>query len=191
MPTWIDFWNSLGTTGKVFLCFALPSSLVLVIHTLSTLMGLDHESDFEGIEAGSDTGDHDVPLFTLRNFEAFFSMFGWGGLLALERGMSTYSAVLVGSTFGFVSSILMVILMRSFYKLQQSGTYDPSSVVGKTATVYITIPKKDCGYGKINVEINGIIREYKAISLGDALENGSIVKIVSCLNNFFIVERSI
>lgn len=188
------WWDALPAYSKVFYCSAIPATAILILHTVLTLLGLggDLDIDLDGdFDVNGDSDSPGLPIFTIRNFEAFFAMFGWGGLIGVENGLPVWLATLLGVALGSGSAVGMAFFINTIYDLQRSGTSDQKSVVGKTATVYMQIPEKGKGFGKINVEIDGIIRERKAVSSGDAIDSGTDVLILSYSNNIFTVERSL
>jgi hypothetical protein len=188
------WWSGLPAYSKVFYCCAIPATIILILHVTLTLFGLagDIDVDLDGdLDGDTDVDGHGLPIFTLRNFEAFFAMFGWGGLLGIENGLPVWLSSFLGVALGSGSAIGMAFFISTIYDLQRSGTSDQKSVVGKKATVYMQIPEKGKGFGKINVEIDGIIRERKAVSSGETIDTGSEVLILSYSNNIFTVERSL
>lgn len=190
------WWDALPAYERVFYCCAIPATVILLLHVTLTFFGLGGDIDGDMEIDGDLGGEEDInstglPLFTLRNFEAFFAMFGWGGLLGVENGLSIWLSSALGVALGSGSAIGMAFLMRVIYNLQRSGTSNQKSVIGKKATVYMAIPEKGSGFGKINVEIDGIIRERKAMSSGEAISTGTEVLIISYFNNIFTVERSL
>ena len=86
--------------------------------------------------------------------------------------------------------VMMGMFMRFIYSMQASGNIHDSSLVGKKATVYITIPQAGGGIGKINLDIGGRFEERTAMSCGDAIPVGTVVKTISYNNNTFTVERA-
>jgi hypothetical protein len=91
----------------------------------------------------------------------------------------------------------MAMLMSSglFYfmkKMAVSGTMNIKYAVGKIGEVYMPIPKEKSGSGKIQVIIQGALREVEAVSNSEfILETGSSVKVVGLLNeSVLIVEKN-
>ena len=65
---------------------------------------------------------------------------------------------------------------------------DANNAVGKKGTVYIRIPKKGEGTGKINVLVQESYSEFDAMSNGEELQTGTNVLIVGIQNGVLIVE---
>ena len=79
--------------------------------------------------------------------------------------------------------------MRSLLKLSEDNTFDLSKTVGKTGDVYLTIPPKRSGKGKVFISVNGSTRELDAITDNEeSLKNGALIKIVGIEGDLLVVE---
>ena len=80
--TW---WGNLSTLQMIYWVITIPASLVFVIQLVMTFFGSDADAD--GLDA---VGDADLSIdsdsgvgfqfISLKNFVAFFTVFGWVGL---------------------------------------------------------------------------------------------------------------
>jgi hypothetical protein len=68
--------------------------------------------------------------------------------------------------------------MNMFRRLTSKGNLDPQRAVGSPARVYLRIPGKNTGRGKITVSIQGRTMEFVAFTQGDELPTGSECRIV-------------
>ena len=67
-------------------------------------------------------------------------------------------------------------------KLVESGTLDLTHAVGKTASVYLTIPAKGNGMGKVQIQFQGL-QTLDAVTNNDTeIKTGSIVTVKSIVN---------
>ncbi len=82
--------------------------------------------------------------------------------------------------------------MRAIFRLESSGNLDYSTAVGKTATVYIRIPKNNEGKGKITLVHQGKLIEVDAITKDakDILTKNE-VKIVGLEDDTTFIVKSI
>ncbi|MFH1707276.1 MAG: hypothetical protein ABIF71_05100 [Planctomycetota bacterium] len=194
-----EWWNGLSGWEHVYLYVALPASVVLLLQTLLTFVGLGH-GDAEATagaghaeaDGGSDAGGHvAVPfnLFTVRNFVAFFTLFGWTGL-AMTKNHGPAASMLVAILIGSMAMALMAIFMRFVYGMQSSGNYRLADAVGKTGDVYLVVPAAMEGFGKVNVIIGEIKRELKARTRGERIPTGVTVTVVEISNDTLVVERN-
>lgn len=189
----IDLWNSLNPFMKVIWSITLIASLIFIIQTIMTFVGADTgaDGDFDAsFDTDVDIADVDAAvgsggsnLYTFRNFVNFFLGFGWTAVLLNDsiksRGLLLLFAVLVG--IGFVAMVMY--LFKWLYSMQQTGNINVyKTAVGCTGTVYLTIPAERSGEGKVQITIQGAVREYNALTEGDALPTGTPIKVVEVIN---------
>lgn len=187
-----EWWMSLEMFDKVVWVIAFTVSLIFLIQTVMTFIGMDSDvgldADFDGDM--TDDGGGPFQLFTFRNFINFFLGFSWTVIALRGQVASLTVLVLIGAVVG---ALLVTGIMYMFYfmnKLQQSGTMDIQQAVGKSAEVYLTIPGYRNGMGKVHVTVQGSIRELDAVTEADTLPSGSMVKVLSVLENrVLLVEK--
>lgn len=191
----IEWWNSLDIMMKILWAITLASSLIFVIQTVMTFLGASHDADFD-LNTDADTPDiadtdsdatvdHStgMNLLTLRNFVNFFLGFGWTAVLLRGSIASTGVLMLVSILVGCILVFLVMMLFRGLGKMQQSGNINIfKSAVGCQGTVYLTIPAQRSGEGKVQIVINESVREYDAVTDGDALRTGTAIHVVDVVN---------
>jgi membrane protein implicated in regulation of membrane protease activity len=197
----IEWWNQLLLAQQIFALIAIPSTLILIIQTILTLIGMggDGGSDVgDGVDtdAGIDTDtdvDTDTPdnidapvaddglaLFSLRGILSMLCIAGWVGVALLETSLPEWAAILIAAACGFATLVGMAFLMRAVYKLQSSGNIDVGNCIGKVAEVYLTIPPSGTGSGKVNVTVQEKYCEFTAITTSsEPLKTGSYVRVVA------------
>lgn len=84
-----------------------------------------------------DTGLH---LFTVRGVVAFLVLFGWGGLWLHQVGLPGFLAVFLAIPIGFAGMVGIALAVRQALRLQYDGTLDLRNALGRTGTVYLTVP---------------------------------------------------
>lgn len=200
MHTMILWWGSLVVFAQVLWSIALFGTMILIMQIISMFLGLEHFShdmdssvDIHGASHGDGYGtDHGfmagLKLFTMRNMIAFICMFGWTGIVMLEYTSSKILICLIAFIVGCFAMFVMALSFKIVIGLQTSGNINEASFVGKEATVYIAIPEKGKGIGKINFNIGGTLEERKAVSKDEYLPVGANVKTISYSNNIFTVE---
>jgi hypothetical protein len=203
MHTMTLWWGSLVIFAQVFWGIALFGSAILIMQIISMFLGLEHFShdmdssvDIHGASQGSHYGgygtDHGfmagLKLFTMRNMVAFVCMFGWTGIVMLEYSTSKILICLIAFIVGCFAMFVMALAFKIVISLQTSGNINEASFVGIEASVYIAIPEKGKGIGKINFNIGGTLQERQAISKNEYLPVGAQVKTISYTNNIFTVE---
>ena len=130
----------------------------------------DFDADGDGdAGTGADAGGHPglfagLKLFTLRGVVAFLAVCGWGGLWLLRMGMHPVFSVLLAVAMGFWAMLLMALFLRVALKLQDDGTMDFRNALGVAGTVYLTIPARRAGEGKVHVVVQDQLRELEAVT---------------------------
>jgi hypothetical protein len=187
-----DWWVSLEMFDKAVWIIAFSVSLIFLIQTVMTFIGMDSDMGMDADFDGDMTDDSSGPfqLFTFRNFINFFLGFSWTVIAFRQQVPNLTLLVLIAS---FVGTAIVAGIMFMFYfmgKMQQSGTMDIQQSVGKSADVYLTIPGYKNGMGKVHVNVQGSIRELDAITEADTLPSGSLVKVVSVIEErVLVVEK--
>ena len=75
-------------------------------------------------------------------------------------------------------------------KMEQSGNIETSSALGCKGNVYLTIPGQRSGEGKVQITVQGAIREFDAMTEAETLPNGCPIQVVEILNeNMLLVAK--
>jgi hypothetical protein len=177
------WWTSLDLYLKIMWGIAIPISIVFIIQMIMTFVGLGDHGD---ISTDSDVdADLQIPfqLFTFRNFVNFFLGFAWTGISFYEVIVNKVWLSLLSVIIGLVLVTIVMAILYALSKATQNGNIDINNAVGKTATVYFTIPAAGKGMGKIQMSIQQAVREYDAISETDApIPTGALVRIKSVVD---------
>ncbi len=184
-----EWWNSIPAFEKIFWYFAIPFTALLSIQTVLTFMGITSDG-FDFDDGGFDT-DAGFPIFTIKNFIIFFTVFGWTGIAASNSGMSNIAILILAV---LLSTIVMFLVAGIFYfmsRMTQSGNINLQNAVGNVGEVYIPIPGKRTGTGKIQIQIQGAVREIDAITDDGKLATGTTVKVLEVINNQILLVDKI
>jgi hypothetical protein len=160
----------------IFLLCAGLGALLVVILLVGSLIGL---------------GDHDVAVdhsvehasggvfgfFSLRALAAAVGVFGLAGMIALRSGLGEFASIGVGVVGGAIAMAGVGFLMRQLPKLADDGTVRIAQALGRVGTVYLTVPGNSAGQGKIQIELQGRTVELPAVTPGEALPTGRVVKV--------------
>lgn len=183
----IEFFETLNGPVKIFWYMAIPSSIIFLIMTVLTFIGMDStdglEADFEG---DTESSGGAFQLFTLRNLISFLTVFSWTGIVCLKNEMSLTISITLGLILGF---LMVVILSSMFYfisRLQVDYSPDIKNTIGKQAIVYLRIPKN--GIGQISVSFGGTSRIVKATAKENDCPTGSRVVVTSIESDVLVVE---
>ncbi len=164
------WYNSLTTPEKVFFYIAVIGTVLLVVQIILMLVSFGGDADADG-DFGGD-GDFDTPdgglgvsLFTLKGITAFFAIGGWVGLLILQINPENIAlAIIVSLVSGLFSMVLVALALRGIAKLQCNGNLDKEKLIGKEATVYVSIAPSRSGRGKIVLTAQGAYTELDAVT---------------------------
>ena len=163
----------------------------------------DVDLDMDASELDADTdmdlgNDFDATppfhFFTVRNFIAFFTLFGWAGIAAWDNGMSKTWTIVIAIAAGLVAMLVVASLFYFISKLVDSGgAMNYRNAINKVGNVYIPITANSGNIGKIQINIQGSLRECQAITRGNEdLKTGSVVKVVGVTSNdILIVQKHI
>ena len=165
----LDIYWVFAIVGTVWLTI----STILAFYGAGDHSGLDVDVDMDGdIDIPHvDTGFLDLKIFSVRAILAFFTMFGWGGVVFGDRG---WTGFFLSFFCGLVMMFLTALCMALVLKLQQNGTVKNSSLKGKTGVVYLSVPAGRVGRGLVTVAVNGASKEVSVIS-DNALDTGTSV----------------
>lgn len=176
---------------KTLWFIAIPATLIFVIQTIMTFTGAETH---DGLSADFDSdlhgGDTPFQLFTFRNMINFLLGFSWTGIsffnLIESRVLLITLSFIVGA--GFV--ILFFTIIRQIERLAEDNSFKITNALNKTASVYLPIPARKKGTGKIQVSVKGSFHELDAVTENDKIETSATVRIVKIeSNNLVVVER--
>lgn len=192
-----EWWANIDGFEKIYWYFAIPFTLVFTIQLVLSFTGMD-----DGIDAGDDidfSGDIDSDsifdgtfrFFTVKNFITFFTVFGWTGITLYNLGVNKALTTILSTISGIIVMSIVAFLFYSITKLAESGTLDFKNAIGKTGEVYIPIPSKQDGIGKVHITIQGAIRELDAMTTGKSIPTGKMVEVSSISSNNILIVKEI
>lgn len=171
------------TMELTYMACAAAGGTVLVLQTALMLFGVGdgHDVDLHhDVGADGHGGDHPdgyFSLFSVRAIASFFTFFGLTGWMGTNKEWGPTTTVLAAVAAGLVLMVLVAWMMRMQSKLQSKGNLDPANALGQSARVYLRIPARSGGFGKVTVKVQGRSAEFSAFTLGDELPTGALVKI--------------
>lgn len=209
-----DWWNGLTVLEQVFYYCAIPATMILVIQTIASILGIGGDGgdvDFDGdidVDFDSDVVDFgstaaestnldavesasSLKFFSIRGIVAFFSLFGWVGIVLLEAGLNTFLVFFIATVCGLIGMLVIAIMFYLISKMQRSGNIDIKNAIDQKAQVYLTIPANMTGKGKINVTIQERYSEINAMTKSEhPITTGSMVCVVGVIDiNTLLVEK--
>lgn len=184
-----EWFNSLTALQRIFALIAIPSTVVMLIQSLMLLFGLfGGDADGDGLGDlddgdidgdGGDTGDG-FTLFTVRGIVAMLCVGGWLGIVLLDAGMPVIEAIVLAFVGGVAALFGMAMLVRLLLRLQSSGNIEIANAVGKTGTVYLTIPGNMAGTGKVHIIVQETYTEFNAMTSDpEDIKTGESIRVES------------
>ena len=195
IATW---WADLSPVMKLLWGVTLTATLIFIIQTVMTFLGADADStdfdmDVDTSMDGSDLSNIDsgANLYTFRNFVNFFLGFGWTAIILQPSVKSTAVLVIISVLVGIALVALVMYMFKWLYSMQQSGNINVyKSAVGCQGKCYLRIPAERAGEGKVQITIQGAVREYNAVTDGDEIKTGASVKVLEAVDgNTLLVEE--
>lgn len=141
------------------------------IEDFSDTDGVPDDIDDASAETGSDAygptnggSDGGLKLFTVRTVVAFFAVGGWTGTAMIAAEMSEAVTIPAAFLAGTAAVFAIALLFKYSLRLQDNGMVLIQNTLGKTADVYLFIPEKRKGKGKVTVLVQERFREYDAVT---------------------------
>ncbi|MBP90645.1 MAG: hypothetical protein CMJ64_28700 [Planctomycetaceae bacterium] len=142
--------------------------------------------DFDAVDGDLDVGDPHgssdlFGVLSFRTITAALTFFGFAGMAAQTGGLIVPVQLTIAIAAGLGAMYSVYYLMRSIYRLGQSGNLRITNTIGKTATVYIPIAVD--GQGKVQVKVQDRLEEFAAVNASDhALATGAKVVVVGVVS---------
>lgn len=205
-----DWWLQLSVLQKFFYLVAVPSTVILILQSILTIIGIGSGGDGDmDIDTDTDTDigidlDHDgiddfqnlagaadFRFVTVRGIIAFLTMFGWVGAALTSTSLPVLLIIFLSTLAGLISMMIIALLFYGISKLQSSGNINYKYAIGKEAKVYIPIPSGRNGYGKVQLVLQERLIEAEAVTDSpDMIKTGETVRITDIFNtSTLVVER--
>lgn len=183
-----EWWTTLDLFMKILWCIAIASSLIFIVETVLTFIGadvdFDADADFD-MPDGTFEGDPSMNLYTFRNLVNFLLGMSWTAILLKEQIASKALLMVIAFVAGAILVAAVMLMFKWLSKMQQSGNIDVMrDAEGCNGKVYLTVPAERAGTGKVQITINGAVREYDAVTDSEQdLKTGKAIKVVEAIDN--------
>ncbi len=206
------WWESMDILQRTMFIIACAATVILIVQIIAMLVGGDVEADVSAdVSDVTDVGDVDIDtdadgaadvsvgggfahfgfrLLSLRSILAFLAVGGWVGY-TVGYALDWYFALLVALAAGIVAACAMAGGIIGIEKLQANGTVKPETAIGKSGTVYLVIPPKRSGNGKVSILVSEKYTEYEAVTDSEEpLPTGTAVTVIAHLgDNVLLVKK--
>lgn len=193
IATW---WADLGLFMQIIWGVTFAATLIFIIQSVMTFIGADggEVSDFDAAmddPMAADAMDGGTNLYTFRNLINFALGFGWTVIILHGKIRSTLLILLIAIVVGAALVTAVMYLFKFLSAMQQSGNVNVQrDALGCTGSVYLPIPARREGEGKVQISIAGSVREFDAVTEGEELETGTLIKVIDVINpRTLLVEK--
>lgn len=183
-----EWWSLLTGLEKFYWISAISGTGIFLIQMILTFNGFHHDTDLAIDQVGqagmtnADTKDK-FQFFTVRNLVIFFATLGWVGNISLAEGFNPLESLLAGGLAGGAMMYGVAAMLKGILSLAIDKTTKIEDAMYQIGEVYLTIPAKESGIGKVNVIIKGTLRELDAKSVNKSLGAGTKVRVIDILEN--------
>lgn len=176
---------------KTLWFIAIPTTLIFAIQTIMTFVGVEtHDGLSADFDSDLQGGDAPFQLFTFRNMINFLLGFSWTGISFYNLIENRPILISLSFVIGAVFVMLFFMIIRQIERLAEDNSFKITNALNKTASVYLPIPAKKRGAGKIQVSVKGSFHELDAVTESEKIETSATVRIVKIeSNNLVVVER--
>lgn len=162
-----------------------------VDHDLSTdtehAAGDHHAGSADGSDSAHGGADDSltsrfIGVLSFRTIIAGMTFFGLGGLAAEAQGAHPVGSLAVALLAGGAALYVVAWTMRSLSRLRADGTVRIRNAVGQSGVVYLTIPGRRAGRGKVTITLQNRTMEYEALTEQSELPTGATVRVVAVID---------
>lgn len=189
-----EFFSAMSTLEQTYWYIALIGSAIFAIIFILTFIGggdADMDTDMDLAEAGDD-GGVGFQFFTFKNVIAFFTIFGWTGVICVDNSLSTGATIAISTIAGLIMMVLTSLLFFWMGKLAESGTLKISNAIGAIGEVYLPIGANRSKMGKVQVRVQGSLRELEAITDdNEDLKTTTVVKVTEVVSSELLLVQKV
>lgn len=185
-------WAEVGIFEQVFWVVTIPATVIFLVLLILTVLGSDADMDVD-TDIDTDISDGDsIPFqfLSLKNIVAFFTVFGWSGIGFIHADLSSWLVIMLATICGILMTTLMATLFYFMSKLAESGTLKMKNAIGKLGEVYLIIPGKRGGFGKVQLNVQGSMRTLDAITdSSETIPTSSIIEVLDVIDDHILLVK--
>ncbi|GGG93927.1 hypothetical protein GCM10011416_08970 [Polaribacter pacificus] len=173
---------------KVYWVITGVATLLFLFVLIGTFIGAD-QGDVGDVDAeiDADTGAG-FQFFTLKNMVSFFAIFGWSGIASIDAGNSKTLTIIISVICGLIMMAIMASMFYYISKLVSSGTLKMNNALNAIGEVYLTVGANRSSIGKVQVKVQGALRELEALTDHDTdLKQGHVIKVIEVTKNGILI----
>lgn len=181
----LEFFDGMSTYLQTYWIIALVGSVIFGIILIMTLLGGDMDSDMaaDGTDFEADDGGVGFQFFTFKNLMAFFTIFGWTGVVCSGYDMSNGVVLIISVIAGLLMMVATSSLFYFIHRMAEDGTLKMKNAVGAIGEVYLPIGANRTKTGKVQIRVQGALRELEALTDEEKnISTGTVVKVVEIIS---------
>ncbi len=196
MEELISNYSSLAPALRFYWVVALGASLVFAVQMVLTFIGIGDtdasggDASFDGNGDTLDTGGA-IQLFSVRNVVNFLLGVGWGGVCFWNMFDNRHILTIVSFICGLAFLLAFLWMYKALMKLQHGGNFRIEACVGMACSVYLRIPARRKGSGKVQLSYHGSVQELEALTDGDQLPTGAKVRVVQVIDDHSLLVEAL
>ena len=188
----LNDWASMSLIEQFLWGIAILFSVLFILQLISSFVG----GDVDGMSAEGDAdvaveGDMgiDFQFFSLKNLVAFFTIFGWTGIICVGSNLSPLVSTLIATLAGLIMMLIMASIMYFMGKLTEDGSLKLKNAIGKSGMVYLPIPAKRAGMGQVQIQVQGLQTLDAYTDSDQDIPTGALVEVVDVLNDQILIVK--
>lgn len=183
-----EWFSDLTLFEKIYWAITIVATLIFAFVLIGTFIGADTD-DVGDVDAeiDADTGAG-FQFFTFKNMVSFFAVFGWSGIASIDAGCSKTTSIIISIICGLIMMSIMAAMFYYISKLVSSGTLKMKNALNTIGEVYLTVGANRSSIGKIQVKVQGSLRELDALTdYHTDLKQGNVVKVIEVTDNGILI----
>ena len=183
-----EWFAELTSFEKIYWIITGVSTLVFLFVLITTFIGSDTD-DVGDVDAEMDADiGAGFQFFTFKNTVSFFSIFGWSGIASMDAGYTKSMTIFISFICGLIMMFIMAAMFYYISKLVSSGTLKMENALNSIGEVYLTVGANRSSIGKVQVKVQGALRELEALTDFDKdLTQGNVIKVIEVTNNGILI----
>ena len=165
-------------TSFFWICLLLGGGVV-VLQLGASLLGLHHDAPHDTF--GHGPASEGLQLLSVRALSAGVAFSGLGGLAALRGGMPLAVALGAAVAAAAVAAVAVAVLLRGMKRLEVDQTFVLKNTVGLSGDVYLSIPARRSGSGKIHMTVQQRVMELDAMTPENDIATGTRVLVIDAI----------
>lgn len=159
--------------------------LLIFLLLFSIVGGMDLDLDVDtSTDAGVDTGG----IGFVKGGLTLISVTTWVMKIVLLSQENIGIAIIIGLAVAFVALWILNYIFRFLIRNEENVNWSMEDAIEQLGEVYLRIPPK--GEGIVNVLVNGVNRELKAVSMDkQEIKTGDKVRVVGIDGEFVKVKK--